>query len=54
VTPTSSTPAGHRDESTPAVIHPIWDITPPSRPAIGYREHVGRSKRQNNRQLSLF
>jgi N12 class adenine-specific DNA methylase/predicted RNA methylase len=54
VTPSNPGPAAHKDEPTPAVIHPIWEITPPTRPATGYREHVARGRQQNDRQLSLF
>jgi hypothetical protein len=54
VTPTNATPAVHRDEPTPAVIHPIWEITPPTGPQPGYRQHIARGRRHNDRQLSLF
>jgi hypothetical protein len=53
VTPAKAAPAVH-DEPTPAVIHPIWEQTPPARPATGYREHVARGRQHNVRQLSLF
>ncbi len=44
-----------RDEPTPtAVIHPFREMTPPARPQPAYRQQVARSRRQNDRQMSLF
>jgi N12 class adenine-specific DNA methylase/predicted RNA methylase len=43
-------------EEPPAVIHPFPAVAPPApeRPHPGYRQHVGRGRRQDSRQLSLF
>jgi hypothetical protein len=51
-----TTPA-HREEPTPlAVIHPFPETMPtaPAVPQTAYRQHVGLTRRQNDRQLSLF
>jgi hypothetical protein len=49
-------PAASHEEPMQAVIHPFPEARPsaPARTHPGYRQHVGRSRRQNDRQLSLF
>jgi N12 class adenine-specific DNA methylase len=47
-------PTSAEHEQAAAVIHPFREMTPPARPASAYREHVGRTRRKDQRQLSLF
>jgi N12 class adenine-specific DNA methylase/predicted RNA methylase len=55
--PDEAVPAARREEPPPqAMIHPFPETMPaaPARPQPAYREHIARSRRQNDRQLSLF
>jgi N12 class adenine-specific DNA methylase len=51
-----TTPAHPEEPTPPTVIHPFPETmtAAPAPPHTAYRQHVGRSRRQNGRQLSLF
>jgi hypothetical protein len=52
----AATPVHREDPTPPTVIHPFPETTPavPVRPQPAYRQQVARSRRQNDRQMSLF
>jgi hypothetical protein len=54
--PVAATPATHEEPAPVAVIHPFPEpiADAPARPQPAYRQRVAGSRRQNDRQLSLF